>query len=550
MADVVFAGGSAPAHPSLVTLLETHHQRFSTHGVTGRTTAVDPAHFSMSLARELRKGKSSRLVFLPVAASERLRALCGRPLARAAFLNVVETVLRGGWGQVRLAFVLGIPEETEADRDELRGLVEEIRGMRPPGGNPSRIHIELIPFSPLPATPRAAELPADRTLVASVDAAWRRRFAKGNRFAVSTGSPIRAAVTALLWRGSPEWADAVLAVARDTRLGSDSEPEAWDEALSRLGFESASPATWPPGLPQAGEGTTVPEDPLPAWQCKSFGVPPWASPGRRPRREGRTGPGRRADRYRIRFSKSEAARFTSHLDVGRALERGFRRAQLPVAWSQGKEPRPKVAFGPPLPLGMTGDAEYLDVVFSRDVPDTFLGAMSGMLPEGLALTAAAPVRNEAASLASAIQFADYEVWFPDSLLEQDFDGVSFDGLKDRLETRVTEVMASDTFEITRVRKERMQKINARPSLKKMEVVRDDGGRPVLSLRLTLNQPESIRPEPLTAALCHWVAFDERLLRIHRTGLYIPGREGPLDPLEVVRADFAWWRQPIRGGTVL
>ena len=41
-------------------------------------------------------------------------------------------------------------------------------------------------------------------------------------------------------------------------------------------------------------------------------------------------------------------------------------------------------------------------------------------------------------------------------------------------------------------------------------------------------------------------FDERLLRVHRSGLFIPGKKAPLDPLEVVRADFAWWRQPIRG----
>jgi len=83
-----------------------------------------------------------------------------------------------------------------------------------------------------------------------------------------------------------------------------------------------------------------------------------------------------------------------------------------------------------------------------------------------------------------------------------------------------------------------------------EVVRDDGGRPALDMRLTLGLPESVRPEILTAALLSWIPIEERLLRVHRSGLYIPGRVKDLDPLEVVGSGFAWWRQPVRGGTVL
>ena len=161
-----------------------------------------------------------------------------------------------------------------------------------------------------------------------------------------------------------------------------------------------------------------------------------------------------------------------------------------------------------------------------------------------------PIRNQAASLASAIQLADYEIGFPDALLREAFDGVPFDDLRNRLAESLDHIMAGDSLEITRVRKDRVQTFNGRPSLLQAEIVRDDGGRPAIKCRLTLNRSDSARPESLTSALCTWTEFDPRLLRVHRTGLFIPGRDRPLDPLEVVRQDFAWWSRPVRGGTAV
>jgi len=70
------------------------------------------------------------------------------------------------------------------------------------------------------------------------------------------------------------------------------------------------------------------------------------------------------------------------------------------------------------------------------------------------------------------------------------------------------------------------------------------------MQLTLNRPDSVRPELLTATLVNWANIDERLLRVHRSGLHIPGRNKDLDPLEVVAPGFRWWRQQSRRGTVL
>jgi radical SAM-linked protein len=102
---------------------------------------------------------------------------------------------------------------------------------------------------------------------------------------------------------------------------------------------------------------------------------------------------------RIRFDKTGKIRFTSHRDVARMWERCFRRAVLPVAYTEGFSPRPKLHFGLALSTGHESLAEYLDVDFVHDVdPDTLPGLLTPLLPTGLEVTAAAPIERSAPSL--------------------------------------------------------------------------------------------------------------------------------------------------------
>src|SRR3990172_1703464 len=73
-------------------------------------------------------------------------------------------------------------------------------------------------------------------------------------------------------------------------------------------------------------------------------------------------------RLRLTFSKTKAMRFTGHLDLFSTLERTMRRANLPLAYSQGFKPRPKITFASALPLGFTSDCELADIWLDSEVP--------------------------------------------------------------------------------------------------------------------------------------------------------------------------------------
>lgn len=131
--------------------------------------------------------------------------------------------------------------------------------------------------------------------------------------------------------------------------------------------------------------------------------------------------------YRIKLAKLEEIMFVSHLGTMRAFERAVRRARLPVAYSGGYHPHPKISFATALGVGMTSEAEYVDIelmdggmagggvavsgaaaggaaIGSRGV----LNALAAALPPGLKILAAAAVLGDSrAGLASGIRWASY-----------------------------------------------------------------------------------------------------------------------------------------------
>ena len=106
---------------------------------------------------------------------------------------------------------------------------------------------------------------------------------------------------------------------------------------------------------------------------------------------------------RIRFSKRGKVRFISHRDVARAFERAFRIEQLPLAFTEGFSPRPKVSFGLALSVGHESEAEYLDVELTEPVDTDALPArLTPVLPEGMPATGAVRLIERAPALQESI----------------------------------------------------------------------------------------------------------------------------------------------------
>ena len=123
-------------------------------------------------------------------------------------------------------------------------------------------------------------------------------------------------------------------------------------------------------------------------------------------------------RLRVTYEKVSALRFISHRDLIQVLTRALRRAHVPLAYTQGFSPRPKLSFAPPLPLGVVGTAELLDIELTRHQDEAdFIEMANAAVPAGLRFTEATDLLSGAPGLSHLIKRCRYSFKALDDDLE-------------------------------------------------------------------------------------------------------------------------------------
>ena len=115
-------------------------------------------------------------------------------------------------------------------------------------------------------------------------------------------------------------------------------------------------------------------------------------------------------RLRINFSRGSELKFISHLDLIRLWQRALNRAGIAVAYSEGYNPHPRLSLAAPLALGVTSEAELMDIVLARFVsPHAFSAAVGRQLPGGIAIRQVYNAALTMPSMQSQMRFAEYTV---------------------------------------------------------------------------------------------------------------------------------------------
>lgn len=188
-----------------------------------------------------------------------------------------------------------------------------------------------------------------------------------------------------------------------------------------------------------------------------------------------------APKVRLRFAKRGDLRLVSHHDLMRCLERMARRAELPLAQSQGFNPRPKINFALALALGIEGHREVVELELAEPLePAEVLRRLAAVSPPGLEWLDAEPNEGGRAAQAEAVA---YELPVPAES-------------RDAAHAALAEFLARDRCPYTRHRQDRTSEVDLRPFV--LEAALDPGG--ILRFRLRMTRDGSARPEEVVDAL--------------------------------------------------
>jgi radical SAM-linked protein len=221
-------------------------------------------------------------------------------------------------------------------------------------------------------------------------------------------------------------------------------------------------------------------------------------------------------RVRIRFSKQGKVRFTSHRDVARIWERALRRADVPIAYTEGFTPRPKLSFGLALSTGYESHGEYLDVALREPhdhvAVEQLPALLAAALPAGIEVQSAVALPPGTGSLQQAVTSCTWHI---------EVGGVG----PSHAATSVARVLAAAELTLTRERKGQQVSGDVRPAILDLRVLgpvteavaplapRAAGIGTALEAELA-TQPRALRPaELITAIDPAWVVT--RVTRIHQ-----------------------------------
>ena len=203
--------------------------------------------------------------------------------------------------------------------------------------------------------------------------------------------------------------------------------------------------------------------------------------------------------------EAEELKFISHLDIMRLWQRAFNRAGIPLAYSEGFNPHPRMSLAVPLALGITSEAEFMDIVTAREVsPHWFTATLDRVLPSGIKILQVYPIPLTQPSLQSQVAYAEYRV------------EVETEKGQEEVGAELAKFLALEHLPWQHQRDTGLRSYDLRALVDDLWLEEWQEGCCTIGMRLRCDSGGSGRPEQVAAAL----GFPDHPRSIHRTKLIL------------------------------
>lgn len=536
--------------------------------------------FDENIANILGGTRNTGLTFAPEAGTQRLRDIINKGLTNEELLRGIKTAYEQGWDRVKLYFMIGLPGETDVD---VLGIAETVRWLqqecRIRGRKPINFNLTISNFTPKPHTPfqwhsvSTAEFERKQALL--------KDAFRGIRGLKANFTDVRiSAMEDFVGRGDRRLAT-VVRRAWELGAGMDSWWESLDRAFAAWTQAIAeSELTWKYRQVEQGEwnvfgtqtqelGEQKPE--VESQQVSSYDSPlPWdhldtgidkqwlkddlqralaaatvpdcsfegcshcgvcgldfghniiVPPPTIPQFEGHFVPNQtRAQRLRVWLGKQGEMAYLSHLDLMRLFDRAVRRASLPISFSGGFHPGPRIIPANALPLGTTSSGEIVDFELTAVMePATFQAQLAKELPPEIPIYRVEQVDRDAPAATQVLEQAEYVITVDNADLNTSEPSSQLDWQK-----WVEEVLARQEIWTEHTTKSgKVQQVNLRDRLFSLTLNAEQPDAPTaVSLRYVgscRNDGTLLRPEQVIFMLEQVAQQEFQLIQVHRTRLIL------------------------------
>ncbi len=524
--------------------------------------------FDENIANVIGGTRKTGLTFAPEAGTQRMRDIVNKGLTNEELLRGVKTAYEQGWDKVKLYFMIGLPGETDAD---VIGIAETVRWLqqecRSSGRRRLKINLTISNFTPKPHTPfqwhsvSTSEFERKQELLRSefrrikgVKANFTDVRISAMEDFVGRGDRRLAAVVLRAWQlgaGMDSWWESL-----------DRAFEAWTRAIDEAGvswkYRQVENGEWNVFDRPATSGDEVLDAPLP-WDhlntgidkqwlkddlkraleaatvpdcafegCSHCGVctPDFGhnvviEPPEIPEFKGHFTPNReRAQRLRAWVGKLGDIALVSHLDLARLFDRAVRRAAIPIAFTGGFHPTPRISPANALSLGVTSSGEIVEFDLTEPMdPEAFRQRLAAQLPEDIPIYRVEAVDVQGRAATRILDRAEYTLEIGGECGE---DGTTPALSPQQWQQWIEAIDRSGEIWLERTTKSgKTKRFNARDRLYELELLETTGDRATVRyIGSCRNDGTLLRPSEVVQMLEAIAPHEFQLTRIHRDRLIL------------------------------
>jgi radical SAM family uncharacterized protein/radical SAM-linked protein len=450
------------------------------------------------IIERIRSLRKTGFTLAPEAGSAHLRSVINKRIDEEELLKCAQKIFACGWRNLKLYFMIGLPTETEDDVKEIVRLSAAVKSAgRAVGVNPN-VNVSISSFVPKAHTPFQWEKQAPQEETEEKLSFLKKSLRRAG-IQMKWHSPTLSTLEGVFSRGDRRLTQAVLEAHRlGARFDSWTEQfkeDAWKKAFENCGIspqEYLRERSESEVLPWSHINCGVTQEFLISERSKSRAreespdcrIAGCANCGvcdlkageipseflrqkksvrlidRKPRRYREI-----QFRCRITYTKLGRAAYLGHLELKQILERAFRRAELPLKYSEGFRPEPRISYSSPIPLGTESTAEVLDVRLTENLQaQEIIDRVNPLLPPGVALYSVKLIDPGAESISASVTGARYRVDL--SHLQRRF-------TTDEISVLIGGFLSSSEIPFSKERKGKTRSVNMRDFVQSIQL-REDG----------------------------------------------------------------------------